>query len=66
MSSDWRVAPTNSSDLLHKEFKVSLADMAGRCRGHRDPARVGELLDGGIEGFDNAIGEENERIARLK
>jgi len=54
------------SYLLHEILHSCLGGKIGKITDEMEPALVGELLASGIEGLDDAIGEQNESIARLQ
>src|SRR5208283_4930322 len=65
MSSDWRVAPTNCPTCCMRYCRVAWAERSGRSR-MIDPARVGELRAGGVEGLNDAIREKDQSVAGLQ
>ena len=53
-------------DTFHQLPKRFLCREARQGTNYVDPARIGKFLSRGVEGFDDAIGEKNQSVARLK
>ena len=53
-------------DGLHEELQGLLRVQVGKPSDNVEPAIVGKFFAGGIEGFDDAVGEKDERVARLQ
>src|SRR5208283_468372 len=54
------------SYLLHEVLQSCLGGKIGKISNDLEPALVGELLAGGVKGFDDAIGKEDEGVSRLQ
>lgn len=53
-------------DAFHEELKSLLGVEIREAADNVDPAIVGEFFAGSVEGFDDAVSEEDQRVAGLK
>ena len=53
-------------DAFHEELQSLLGVKNGHAADDVEPASIGKFLTFGIEGFDDAIGKENESVAWLE